>query len=83
MAKLLARLTSQLKGKNIKNASAVAKALAKKAGNVSSSGKLTAQGKKRQARGAAGRAKDRAAKYSGNKASDYKYNPKTNRATKK
>jgi hypothetical protein len=32
--------------------------------------------------GNAGRAKDRAAKASGGKASDFKYNPKTNQATK-
>lgn len=48
-----------------------------------SGGKLTAKGKARQALGAAGRAKDRAAKESGRKASAYKYNAKTNRATLK
>lgn len=58
-------------------------ALLKKRGQLDSSGKLTAKGKKRQALGNDGRAKDRAAKRGGGKASDYKYNPKTNRATRK
>jgi len=44
-------------------------------------GKLTAEGQKRQALGNAGRAKDRAARYSGRNPSEYKYNPKTNMAT--
>lgn len=44
---------------------------------------LTEYGKKRQSMGAAGRAKDRAAKRSGRKPSEYKYNAKTNRATLK
>lgn len=57
--------------------------LLKKRGQLSSSGKLTKAGKTRQAMGNAGRAKDRAAKRSGGKMSDYKYNPKTNRATRK
>jgi hypothetical protein len=46
-------------------------------------GKLTSKGKARQALGAAGRAKDRAAKNSGRKTSEFKYNAKTNRATLK
>jgi hypothetical protein len=46
-------------------------------------GKLTSKGKARQALGADGRAKDRAAKQSGRKTSDYKYNKQTNRATLK
>ena len=44
---------------------------------------LTKHGKKRQKMGASGRAKDRAAKRSGRKPSEYKYNPKTNGATLK
>ena len=56
--------------------------LLKKYKEVDSKGGLTSKGKARQALGKAGRAKSRAAKYSGNKSSDYKYNPKTNRATK-
>ena len=79
---LLGRLTRQLASKGNKNAKEMAAALLTKQGSLKN-GKLTAKGKKRQALGKAGRAKDRAAKYSGNKASDYKYNPKTNRATKK
>lgn len=59
----------------------MAAALLHKRGQLGNDGKLTAKGKQRQALGAAGRAKDRAAKASGNKASSYKYNPKTNRAT--
>jgi hypothetical protein len=45
-------------------------------------GKLTAAGRKRQALGNAGRAKDRAAKRYGGSPSDYTYNSRTNRATK-
>ena len=46
---------------------------------------LTAKGVERQAMGAEGRAKDRAATYSGgrHKPSDYVYSKKTNRATLK
>lgn len=46
-------------------------------------GELTAKGKKRNAMTPGERAKDRAAKYSGGKPSQFKYNPKTNQATKK
>lgn len=83
MGSILVRLTRQLASKGIKGAHNMAVGLLKKQGNMNSKGKLTAKGKKRQALGAAGRAKSRAAKYSGNKSSDYKYNSKTNRATKK
>jgi hypothetical protein len=76
--KLVPRLTSQLKKKGVKNASAVALALLKKRGDVDSSGNLTAHGKTQQKLGAAGRAKKRAVKYQGGKASDYAYNSKTN-----
>jgi len=44
---------------------------------------LTSEGRERDSLGAAGRAIDRAAKIGGGKFSDYKYNPKTNRATKR
>jgi hypothetical protein len=47
------------------------------------SDQLTAYGKKRQAMGPAGRAKSRAAKASGRKPGQYKYNAKTGRATLK
>lgn len=61
----------------------MAAALLKKRGQMDNKGNLTAEGKKRQAMGNDGRAKDRAAKRSGKKASAYKYNSKTNRATLK
>lgn len=83
MGSIVTRLTRQLASKGIKGAHNMAMGLLKKYGSVSASGKLTAKGKKRQAMGASGRAKDRAAKANGGKASDYKYNPKTNRAKKK
>lgn len=83
MSALHERLTRQLASRGVKNASGVAMALLKKRGQANSKGELTAEGKRRQALGNDGRAKDRAAKRSGGKPSDYKYNPKTNRATKK
>ena len=83
MSKLQQRLTRQLASRGVKGAAKMADSLLKKQGNLSSDGKLTAQGKKRQAMGNDGRAKDRAAKVSGHKTSEYKYNPKTNRATLK
>lgn len=82
-SKLQTRLTRQLAARGVKGAAGMADALLKKRGQLSASGTLTTKGKARQALGAAGRAKDRAAKASGGKTSDYKYNPKTNRATKK
>lgn len=81
MSKLHDRLTSQLAAKGMRNASGMATTLLTKAGDMAG-GKLTAKGKERQAMGAAGRAKDRAAKYNGGKPADYHYNAKTNRATK-
>jgi hypothetical protein len=81
MPKLLERLKRQLASRGVKGAAGMAAALLKKRGQMSSDGKLTAKGKKRQAMGNGGRAIDRAAKKSGRKRSDYKYNPKTNRAT--
>lgn len=83
MPALVERLKRQLAAKGNKNAEGMAIALLKKAGNLNSKGQLTSKGKKRQSLGKAGRAKARAAKYSGNTTTDYKYNPKTNRATKK
>ena len=83
MSKLSDRLTRQLASKGLKDAKSMAFALLKKQGNMNANGTLTAKGKKRQALGAAGRAKSRAAKASGHKASAYKYNKKTNRATLK
>lgn len=83
MPAILERLKRQLASRGVKGAEGVASALLKKHKILDDSGKLTAKGKKRQAMGAAGRAKDRAAKANGGKAADYKYNPKTNRARKK
>lgn len=77
------RLTRQLASKGNKNARGMAIAILKKRGDLDAHGNLTAKGKKRQSMGASGRAKDRAAKASGRKTSDYKYNKKTNKATLK
>ncbi len=76
------RLVEQLKakGKSTGEAHAIARASMKKAGNVTSSGKLTEKGKRRSKMGAAGRAKDRAAKATGRKASQYTYNAQNNTA---
>lgn len=46
-------------------------------------GKLTAEGLKRDSMTAEERAKDRASKASGQPASSFKYDPKTNRAARK
>lgn len=80
MPQLLTRLARQLASRHVKNAVGVAKSLLVKRGQMSSDGKLTSKGKKRQSLGNDGRAIDRAAKKSGRKASAYKYNSKTNRA---
>jgi len=80
---LLERLKRQLSAKGVKGAAGMAVALLKRRGQMSSSGKLTSKGKRRQSLGAAGRAKDRASKRSGKSTSSYKYNQKTNRATLK
>ena len=69
---LLNRLTQQV------GSASMARALLIKRGHMTRDGKLTQLGAKRQALGNAGRAKDRAAKYSGHKPSDFKYNSKTN-----
>ena len=84
MPKIKDRLVKQLKAKGVKNPHAVATKKLQEAGNMKKgTNKLTAKGKKRQAMGASGRAKSRAAKASGRKASEYKYSSKTNRATVK
>ena len=79
---LRVRLANQLASRGVSNSQNVADNLLEKRGHMKN-GKLTKEGKVRQQLGAAGRAKDRAAKYSGGKSSDFKYNPNTNRATKK
>jgi len=59
-------------------------AILKKRGDLKADGKtLTAKGKQRDNMTASQRAKDRAAKRSGGKPSDYKYNPATNTASRK
>lgn len=83
MPKLLTRLTRQLASRGVKGAKGMAAALLKKRGQMDDKGNLTTKGKKRQAMGNDGRAKDRAAKRSGRSAKDYNYNSKTNRATLK
>ncbi len=83
MSKLHTRLTRQLASRGVKGAKNVASRLLVKRGHMTKDGKLTKEGKKRQSLGNAGRAKDRAAKRSGGKPSDYKYNPKTTRTRKK
>lgn len=82
MGTLLTRLTNQLRSRGVDDAKAKAAAILTKRGHMKG-GKLTAEGKKRQALGNDGRAKDRAVKKSGGKPSDYTYNPKTNKAKKK
>lgn len=85
-ASILDRLVMQLRrnGMSAAIANATARKRLQQAGILKKgSEELTEYGKKRQAMGAAGRAKDRAAKRSGRKPSDYKYNAKTNRATLK
>jgi hypothetical protein len=75
---LIKRLAAQVGNKK----SAVT--ILKKRGDLKADGKtLTAAGKKRDAMTAEQRAKDRAVKASNHKASDYTYNPRTNRATLK
>lgn len=84
MPKIVERLVSQLtaNGMSKDKAYAVANKKMKEAGNIDKSGKETAKGKKRGNMSPAERAKDRAAKKSGGKPSDYKYNKKNNSAVK-
>jgi uncharacterized membrane protein (UPF0127 family) len=85
---ILDRLVGQLKSKNPSwsdsKVYAIATASLQKRGVLKkSSHKLTDKGKERNSMSAEDRAKDRAAKYSGNSPGDYKYSSKTNRATLK
>ena len=82
MPAIAERLKRQLQAKGEKNAESKAYAFLNKAG-VLHGDKLTSKGAKRQAMGAAGRAKDRAAKASGGSTRDYAYDAKTNQARKK
>lgn len=84
-SKLETRLTRQIAARGEKDAAQIAHGLLVQRKHITPKGELTAEGKKRQDLGNAGRAKDREAKYSGgkNKPSDFKYNAKTNAATLK
>lgn len=85
MPKILVRLISQLKAKGMSEAKARAMAISQlqKSGNLKKgSTEATAKGIKRGKMTPAARAKDRAAKASGGKPSDYKYNTKNNKAVK-
>ena len=85
MPQLLDRLISQLTSKGMPEdrARATAIEVLTKSGNLDEDQNLTEKGMRRQAMGASGRAKDRAAKLSGRDPEDYKYDPVTNRATLK
>jgi hypothetical protein len=81
---ILERLVSQLtaKGKSKSSAYAIATSVLQKHGELKKgTQKATAKGKRRGAMTPAARAKDRAAKRSKHKTSDYNYNPKSNLAT--
>jgi hypothetical protein len=85
MPKILERLVGQLQAKGMpkSQAYAVATSQQQKAGNLKKgTQELTPKGAKRQAMGAEGRAKDRAAKAGGGNPADYTYSSKTNRARK-
>jgi hypothetical protein len=85
MPQLKDRLVKQLmaKGMEESRAYATAHSVLRRTGSLTKKGKLTPKGKQRQAMGAAGRAKERAARYSGGRhsPSDYVYNASTNTAT--
>jgi hypothetical protein len=86
MPKILERLVGQLEaqGKDKKSAFAIATSELQKAGDLKpGSQELTPKGAQRQAMGAAGRAKDRAAKRLGRSPEEFNYSKKTNRATLK
>jgi len=74
---LIDRLSAQVGSKSF------AIALLKKRGDLTPSGELTAKGMQRNKMTAEERAIDRASKESGRPASDYSYDPTTNRATLK
>ena len=74
---LLPRLTAQVGSEEL------ARALLIKRGDMTPKGKLTAKGRKRDAMTAEERAVDRAARAAGRSKKDYKYDPRTNRATLK
>jgi len=73
----------QVKGHKKSEARGIAISVLKRSGVLGKGLKLTSKGKKRQAMGRAGRAKDRAASRSGNSKKKYAYNERTNRAVLK
>lgn len=86
MPKILTRLVSQLKAKGHSEQASrsIAVSALQKSGNLKrGSTEPTSKGVSRGNMTAGERAKDRAVKYNGGKTSDYKYNKKTNLATKK
>ena len=86
MPKILDRLVKQLRDKGFNKSSsyAIATSQLQKSGNLKKgTNKATAKGKARGKMTPGQRAKDRASKASGKPASSFKYNKKTNRATKK
>lgn len=74
---LIDRLTAQVGSRK------TALGLLQKRGHVDKKGKLTAEGRARDAMTAEERALDRASKATGDKPSAFKYSPKTNRATRR
>lgn len=82
ISQLEERLTAQLRRKGVANAAEMAHQLLLKRGHIDESGNLTAEGKKRQAMGDAGRAIDRKVKEGGGKHTrmDYAYDRIKNRA---
>ena len=74
---MLDRLSAQI------GARETALAVLQKRGHVDATGKLTAEGKKRDSMTAEERALDRAKTRTGKAVSAFKYNPDTNRATLK
>ena len=84
MPAILDRLVKQLiaKGHSKSSAYAIATSQLQKSGNLKKgTQEATAKGKKRGSMTPSERAKDRAAKKSGHKTGEYKYDSKTKRAT--
>ena len=82
--KILTRLTNQLRSKGVKNAAGVAIGKLRKFGLIEKDSlSLTDKGAARNKMSPGARAKSRSAKYNGGSPNDYKYDSKTNRASKK
>lgn len=80
ISELEARLAEQLEAKSVSkyNYKEAARKMLMARGHCNKDGVLTKAGLARQALGADGRAKDRAAKYSHRQPADFDYDPKTN-----